>query len=101
MYNRGIRDNNNSTTQGTETMKKQVTNLTAGDLIDPPAGEKVWLWRDGTKRRYTVVSVGRGRVTKKGQFVHINSVCPSPYRDEEPFEISCQMIETKSVRVHA
>ena len=80
-------------------MSKQVTELTTGDIIDPPTGEKKWLWKDGTKRRYTVVSVVPGKVTKKGQFVKINATCPSPYRNEEPFEINCQMIETKKVTV--
>jgi len=78
-------------------MKKKVTQLTAGDMIDPPAGEKVWLWRDGVKRFYTVLSIGRGKLTKKGQFVRINATCPSPYADEKPFEINCDMIETKTV----
>lgn len=91
--------------KGNETMKKLVTELTAGDLIDPPAGEKVWLWRDGVKRRYTVTQVVPGKVTKKGRFVKIYATVPSPYADQNgdtdrPSDISCQMIETKSVKVH-
>ncbi len=80
---------------------KQVTELTTGDIIDPPAGEKVWLWRDGTKRRYTVVSIESGKVTKKGSFVQINATCISPYGDQERFEINCQMIATKKVKLHS
>jgi hypothetical protein len=79
-------------------MKKQVTALAAGDVIDPPAGEKVWLWRDGVKRRYTVQEVKPGCVTKKGEFVRIVAMCDSPYRDQ-PFPITCEMLATKSVTV--
>lgn len=79
---------------------KIVTDLQSGDLIDPPAGEKVWLWRDGTKRRYTVNSVKPGKVTKRGQFVKISATCPSPYGDEL-MSINCEMIETKRVTVHS
>jgi hypothetical protein len=82
-------------------MKKLLTELTAGDVIDPPAGEKKWLWKDGVKRRYTVVAVEPWSRTKKGQFVRINAMCNSPYRDEEAFEISCEMLETKTVKIHA
>ena len=103
-----MRDMESNTTlshKGNETMKKLVTELTAGDLIDPPAGEKVWLWRDGVKRRYTVTQVVPGKVTKKGQFVKIYATVPSPYADhngdtERQSDIRCQMIETKSVKVH-
>ena len=89
--------------QRNETMRKQVTQLTAGDIIDPPAGEKVWLWKDGIKRRYTVVSVSPGKVTKKGQFVQINCTCDSPYSvvAGKQFNINCEMIETKTVRLHS
>jgi len=80
-------------------MKKQASTLTDGDIIDPPAGEKTWLWEDGTKRRYTVVSVETGKVTKKGKFVKINATCPSPYREGE-FDISCEMLETNTVTIH-
>jgi len=80
-------------------MKILVTSLIAGDIIDPPAGEKKWLWRDGTKRRYTVVSLSAGKVTKKGMFVKINATCESPY-DGRTFDINCQMINTKSVTKH-
>jgi hypothetical protein len=81
-------------------MKKQVTELNAGDVIDPPAGEKKWLWKDGVKRRYTVVSVELGKLTKKGRFMKIKATVPSPYRDEEPTTIDCEMLESKSVTVH-
>ena len=80
-------------------MKILVTSLLAGDIIDPPAGEKKWLWRDGTKRRYTVVSLSAGQVTKKGIFVKINATCESPYGGRT-FDISCEMINTKSVTKH-
>jgi hypothetical protein len=80
------------------TSRKQVTDLRQGDVIDPPAGEKVWLWRDGIKRRYTVVSVSRGHVTKKGQFWTVTATCPSPYKDED-FSIRCDMLEGKIVTV--
>jgi len=81
------------------TTRKQVTQLQAGDIIDPPAGEKTWLWKDGTKRRYTVQSIGTGKRTAKGQFVRIFATCPSPYNDEQPFEINCDMLESKIVTV--
>ena len=81
-------------------MKKRVTELTEGDLIDPPAGEKVWLWRDGIKRRYSVVSVEAGKVTAKGGFVRIMATVPSPYGNEQPSNIDCYMLETKLVMVH-
>ena len=79
--------------------KTQVTQLKAGDLIDPPTGEKIWLWRDGTKRRYTVLSVTEGKVTKRGQFFKISATCPSPY-GEDLMNTDCQMIESKRVTVH-
>ena len=80
------------------TRRLLVTELKAGDIIDPPAGEKVWLWRDGNKRRYTVVSVHRGHVTKKGQFWTVKATCESPYSGEE-FAISCDLLEGKVVTV--
>lgn len=81
------------------TNKVTAANLQAGNIIDPPAGERVWLWRDGIKRRYTVQTVQPGKRTKAGQFVKVVSTCPSPYRNEEPSEISCQILETKLVQL--
>lgn len=80
-------------------MNKLVTELIAGDIIDPPNAEKVWLWKDGIKRCYTVVSIKAGKVTKKGKFIQITASCPSPYRDEA-YTTKCQMLETKEVFVH-
>lgn len=79
-------------------MKKQVTQLVAGDMIDPPNGERKWLWKDGTKRLYTVVSIAPGRTTKRGNFIRIFASCPSPYRDEN-FTTVHEMLETKIVDI--
>ena len=81
-------------------MKKQVTELKAGDIIDPPHGERVWLWRDGNKRRYTVTEVHEGMTNKRGRYMKIMATVPSPYGNEEPTTIDCQMLETKQVRVY-
>ena len=81
----------------TATNKVTAANLQAGNMIEPPAGEKVWLWRDGIKRLYTVQSVTAGKRTKKGQFVKVDCLCPSPNRDEQPFKISCQLLEDKLI----
>lgn len=81
----------------TATIKVTAANLQAGNIIEPPAGEKVWLWRDGVKRLYTVQSVTPGKRTKKGQFVKVNCLCPSPYGNEEPFQINCQLLEDKLI----
>jgi hypothetical protein len=80
-------------------MKKQVTELKAKDIIDPPTGEKTWLWRDGIKRRYTVTSISLGKLTKRGQYIKISATVPSPYNDEKPSEIKCEMLSTKMVTV--
>jgi hypothetical protein len=79
-------------------MKKQVTELKKGDIIDPPAGEKCWLWKDGTKRRYTVLSVVPGMVNKRGSYVKIVATVESPYSGNT-VKTDCQMIETKKVTV--
>lgn len=79
------------------TNKVTAANLQPGNLIEPPAGEKVWLWRDGIKRLYTVQSVTPGKRTKKGQFVKVNCLCPSPTAGEKPFAINCQLLEDKLV----
>jgi hypothetical protein len=79
-------------------MRKQVTELKKGDIIDPPAGEKVWLWKDGIKRRYTVVSVRPGKVTKRGRYIKIAATVPTPYGPGDS-SIDCLMLETKSVTV--
>jgi hypothetical protein len=81
----------------TATIKVTAANLQPGNVIEPPAGEKVWLWRDGVKRLYTVQTVTEGKRTKKGQFVKVNCLCPSPNREEEPFKISCQLLENKLI----
>lgn len=81
-------------------MAKRVCELVEGDVIDPPAGERGWLWKDGTKRRYTVVRVADGKITKAGRFLRVFAKCPSPYRNEELFEINCDMLENKKVTVH-
>jgi hypothetical protein len=78
-------------------MKIKVSQLVGGHVIDPPVGERKWLWKDGVKRLYTVTSLERGKTTKKGQFIKINATCPSPYKDEHPFNISCEMLEDKLV----
>ena len=78
-------------------MKVKVSDLKAGHVIDPPVGERKWLWRDGVKRLYTVTSIETGKRTKKGQFIKINATFPSPYRNEEVSDISCQMLEDKLV----
>lgn len=78
-------------------MKVKVSDLKAGHIIDPPAGEKTWLWKDGVKRLYTVTSIETGKRTKKGQFIKINATVPSPYRNDEPTTISCQMLEDKLI----
>lgn len=79
-------------------MKKLVTELKAGDIIDPPAGEKIWLWGDGKKRRYTVTETRKGKTTAKGDFVLISSKCESPYGNDMII-IKCQMLSTKQVSV--
>lgn len=78
-------------------MKIKVSQLVGGHKIDPPVAERKWLWKDGVKRLYTVTSIVRGKTTKKGQFIKINATVPSPYRDEEPTTIDCQMLEDKLV----
>lgn len=80
--------------------KKPISELIEGDVIDPPYGERAWLWKDGVKRRYTVRSVEQGERTKRGQFMKIRCVCPSPYRNEELFNINCQMLECKMIKVY-
>ena len=80
-------------------MKKRVQDLVAGDIINPPAGEKVWIWKDGVKRRYRVVSVELGKKTKRGQYIKLNCVCQSPYDASREMENSCQMLATSSVTV--
>ena len=82
-----------------ETSRKQVTALAAGDIIDPPSGEKCWLWSDGVKRRYTVLSIEEGKLTKRGAYVRINATFSSPYDAEKTSTTHCQMIATKTVTV--
>lgn len=81
-------------------MKKLVTELQAGDVIDPPQGEKCWLWRDGVKRKYTVVSTKPGKITKKGEFTKITAMCPSPYNNQSPSEHRCEMLSNKLIKIH-
>ena len=81
-------------------MRKQVTELKAGDIIDPPAAEKKWLWRDGTKRRYTVTAIKEGQTNKRGRYIKILATVPSPYSDKTS-NIDCQMLENKKVTVFA
>jgi hypothetical protein len=80
-------------------VKVAAADLKPGDVIDPPAGERVWLWRDGVKRRYTVTEIKPGRVTKKGSFVRVEAKVASPYAapgaPETP--ISCEILEGKLV----
>lgn len=80
--------------------KVAAKNLQAGNIIDPPAGERVWLWKDGIKRQYSVTSVELGKRTAKGQFVKIKATFPSPYRNEELSTIDCQILEDKLVTVY-
>ena len=80
-----------------EIMKIKVSQLVSGHVIDPPVGERTWLWTNGVKRLYTVTSIVRGKTTKKGQFIKVLATCPSPMRNEEPFDIDCQMLEDKLV----
>jgi hypothetical protein len=78
-------------------MKVRVKDLQAGHIIDPPVGERKWLWTNGVKRLYTVTSIETGKRTKKGQFIRIRATFPSPYRNEETSNISCEMLEDKLV----
>jgi hypothetical protein len=80
-------------------IKKRVTELKKGDIINPPNGEKVWLWRDGIKRRYTVTGIKPGMVNKRGQYIKIEATVPSPYREKES-TIWCEMLETKTVTIY-
>ncbi len=91
-------NNETAKNKANKTHQKFVTELASGDIIDPPAGEKVWIWRDGTKRRYKVVSVELGKKTKRGQHMKIFATCPSPYGDHD-METYCQMLSTKRVTV--
>ena len=90
-----VKKSNNS--RSSKSMKIKVSDLREGHIIDPPAGEKKWLWTNGVKRLYTVTSIVRGKTTKKGQFIKVMATCPSPYTNEEPFDIDCQMLEDKLV----
>ena len=78
-------------------MKIKVSELVRGHIIDPPVGERKWLWTNGVKRLYTVTSTVSGKRTKKGQFIKVMATCPSPYKNEEPTTIDCQMLEDKLV----
>ena len=80
--------------------KKQSTNLKQETKSIHPKANKSGLWKDGIKRQYTVVSTKPGKTTKRGKFIQINAIFPSPYREGIPSETSCQMLETKSVKVY-
>jgi len=81
--------------------KKRAADLIAGDKIDPPAGERSWLWRDGTKRQYTVTEVVDGRVDKGGLWKVIKATVASPYGEQTTGPIKCSMRPDKMIAVNA
>lgn len=62
--------------------KKPANQLKPGDVIPPPAPERKWLWRDGTKRLLTVIEVTEGRVDKRGLWLSVKASFASPYSDK-------------------
>ncbi len=60
-------------------MTKLASELMAGDVIPPPAGERGWLWRDGIRRRMTVVAVVGSHADARGPWLHVRVTFPSPY----------------------
>ena len=80
-------------------MKKLVSELKPEDVIDPPTGERCWLWADGVKRQYTIIEIRTGRKTKKGQFLRISYKYPSVHKDCMSLG-SCDMLATKSIKVY-
>ena len=88
-------------------MKKEMKNikvtpdrLQPGQVINPPQAERCWLWKDGVKRRYTVIKTELGKKTKRGQYIRIHA---SVHLDEARPEwgLSCEMLETKQVIVYS
>lgn len=63
--------------------KKPVTELTAGDQINPPSHERRWLWKDGVKRQLTVIRVYRTCDDKRGAWWVVEASYTSPYGPNE------------------
>ena len=79
--------------------KKQVCDLITGDVINPPKHQQGWLWRDGTKRRMTVIAIVDSAPDIRGKWMTVNASFQSPYGEHVQTSMQFRMRPDKSVRL--